>query len=73
VCSRHTTAQGGDLNRVFEVMSNAWADSTCESYSAGILVYHVFCDVQGIPEELRAPATQTNLTIVTSFIISLAG
>jgi hypothetical protein len=51
-------------------MSNAWADSTRESYSAGILVYHVYCDMKNVPEELRAPATQA---IITAFIVSLAG
>jgi hypothetical protein len=51
-------------------MSNAWADSTRESYSSGILVYHVYCDKKGVPEELRAPASQSN---ITSFIVSLAG
>jgi hypothetical protein len=51
-------------------MSSAWAESTHESYSSGILVYHVFCDVRGVPEELRAPASQSN---ITSFITSLAG
>jgi hypothetical protein len=51
-------------------MSNAWADSTRESYSSGILVYHVYCDLKGIPEEQRAPASQSN---ITSFVVSLAG
>jgi hypothetical protein len=51
-------------------MSNAWADSTRETYSAGILVYHVYCDVKGVPEVLRAPASQH---IITAFITSLAG
>ena len=59
-----------ELERVFNVMSNAWAESTRESYSSGILVYHVFCDARNIPEELRAPANQAT---VTSFIVSLAG
>ena len=59
-----------ELERVFNVMSNAWAESTRESYSSGILVYHVFCDVRNIPEESRAPANQTT---ITSFIVSLAG
>ena len=68
--SRHSGAQGGDINQVFDVMSNAWASSTRESYSAGILVYHVYCDVKSIPEELRAPTSQH---IITAFVASLAG
>ena len=59
-----------EVERVFNVMSNAWAESTREYYSSGILVYHVFCDARNIPEELRAPANQAT---VTSFIVSLAG
>ena len=70
VPSRHSTAQEDDVNKVFDVMSNAWASFTCESYNAGILVYHVYCDKKSIPEELRAP---TNQHIITAFITSLAG
>jgi hypothetical protein len=70
VASRHSTAQEDELCRVFDVMSNAWASSTRESYSAGLLVYHVYCDKKGIPEELRAPTSQH---IVTALVASLAG
>jgi len=70
VASRHSTAQQHELSRVFDVMSNAWASSTRESYSAGVLVYHVYCDKKGIPEELRAPTSQD---IITSLVASLAG
>ena len=70
VSSRHSVTQEGDINHVFEVMSNAWADSTRETYSAGILVYHVYCDMKGIPEDLRAPTSQH---LITAFITSLAG
>ena len=70
VRSRHNAVEGVDLEQIFNVMSNAWAESTRESYSSGILVYHVYCDMKGIPEELRAPASQSN---ITSFIVSLAG
>lgn len=51
-------------------MSNAWAESTRVSYSSGILVYHVYCDVKGIPEDLRAPTSQH---VITAFITTLAG
>jgi hypothetical protein len=70
VASRHSSAQGDELNHIFDVMSNAWASSTRESYSAGVLVYHVYCDKKGIPEELRAPTSQA---IITSLVASLAG
>ncbi|KAF8797483.1 hypothetical protein BYT27DRAFT_7018258, partial [Phlegmacium glaucopus] len=70
VHSRHSNAQQEDIDHIFDVMSNAWADSTRESYSAGILVYHVHCDKRAVPEESRAPTSQP---IITSFIASLAG
>ncbi|KAF8802917.1 hypothetical protein BYT27DRAFT_7073653, partial [Phlegmacium glaucopus] len=70
VCSRHNSAPEEDIDHVFNVMSNAWADSTRESYSAGILIYHVHCDKKDIPEEMRAPASQL---IISSFVASLAG
>ena len=72
VPSRHSRplTEEGELERIFNVMSNAWVESTRESYSSGILVYHVFCDTRGVPEELRAPVSQSN---ITSFIVSLAG
>ena len=70
VHSRHSTSQEADSDRIFSVMSNAWADSTHESYSAGILAYHVHCDKKAIPEELRAPTSQP---IITAFVASLAG
>ena len=66
--SRHILAEEGELEWVFIIISNA--ESTHETYSAGILVYHVFCDVKNIPEELHAPANQST---ITTFIVSLAG
>ena len=51
-------------------MANAWAPSTTQTYGAGLLVYHLFCDKFNIPEELRAPAS-TDLMV--SFVSTLAG
>ena len=70
VLSHHSSVPEDDLSHVFEVMLNAWADSTRETYSAGILVYHVYCNVRGLPEDQRAPASQH---VITSFVASLAG
>ena len=52
VLSHHSTTQEDNIDKIFDMMSNAWAASTRESYSAGILVYHVYCDSKSIPEEL---------------------
>lgn len=51
-------------------MSNAWAESTREAYSSGILAYHVFCDKRNIPESQRAPTSQP---LIAAFVASLAG
>lgn len=59
-----------DLQRVLTVMNASWAQGTKESYGAGLLVFHVFCDTRSIPELQRCPAD--NITILT-FIASCAG
>ena len=59
-----------DVSRIFEVTSNAWAESTHEAYSSGILAFHVHCDKRNIPEHLRAPISHP---LVASFVASLAG
>ena len=41
-----------DVSRIFEVTSNAWAESTHEAYSSGVLAFHVHCDKRSIPEHL---------------------
>ncbi|KAG2739728.1 hypothetical protein P692DRAFT_201729187, partial [Suillus brevipes Sb2] len=58
-----------DLQRVLTVMNTSWAQGTKESYGAGLLVCHVFCNTQSIPELQRCPAD--NITILT-FIASCA-
>lgn len=48
-------------------MNSSWAQGTRESYGAGLLVFHVFCDTRNIPEHERCPVdTLTMLTFVTS-------
>ena len=37
-------------------MLEGWAESTRTTYGTGLLVYHVFCNSQEIPEIDRAPA-----------------
>lgn len=59
-----------DIERIRDVLTCAWAESTRESYGSGLLVYHVFCDVKGIQEIDRAPASQD---ILTSFLCTIAG
>ncbi|KAG1845249.1 hypothetical protein C8R48DRAFT_817347, partial [Suillus tomentosus] len=44
-----------DLERVLTVMNSSWSQGTRESYGAGLLVFHVFCDARSIPEHERCP------------------
>ena len=53
-------------------MANAWADSTRESYSTGILMYHVFCDEKGISENLQAPTSQHIITAFVTLVLDQA-
>jgi hypothetical protein len=59
-----------DAQRIYDVIGHAWADSTKETYGSGLLVYHTFCDLKGISEESRAPASHE---IISIFISTLAG
>ena len=64
-----TSPSGTRPQAHFEVMLNAWAESTCKAYSSRILPYHVYCDKMNIPEEQHAPTSQP---IIASFIASMA-
>ena len=59
-----------DLERILVVMAASWAPGTRDTYGAGILVYHVFCDTRNISEIQRCPAS-TSLLLM--FISACAG
>ena len=59
-----------DIQRIYDVISHAWADSTKATYGSGLLTFHIFCDQKGVPEEDRAPA---NSILLAAFISTLAG
>ncbi|KAF8837036.1 hypothetical protein BDN67DRAFT_983525 [Paxillus ammoniavirescens] len=59
-----------DIQQIYNVILHAWADSTKESYSASVLIFHVFCDSKDVPESQRAPA---NSTLIAAFISTLTG
>jgi hypothetical protein len=56
--------------RVRAITLEGWAESTRATYSAGLLVYHIFYDSRGVPETDRALA---KAALVSSFISALAG
>lgn len=39
-------------------------------YGTGLLVFHIYCDLNQVPEQLRCP---TNQSLLTAFIFSYAG
>ncbi|KAG2742873.1 hypothetical protein P692DRAFT_20879941 [Suillus brevipes Sb2] len=58
------------LNRMLEVMGSAWAQSTKETYGAGLLVFHVYCDFNHIDEDKRCPVSSN---LLLQFLSSCAG
>ncbi|KAI6038090.1 hypothetical protein EDC04DRAFT_3025768 [Pisolithus marmoratus] len=58
------------LARVLQVMDQSWHDSTKAVYGAGLLVFHVFCDNNNIPDTACCPATAD---LIIAFIASCAG
>ncbi|KIK81215.1 hypothetical protein PAXRUDRAFT_37485, partial [Paxillus rubicundulus Ve08.2h10] len=64
------TLSQNNIQRIYDVISHAWAISTRETYGSGLLTFHIFCDGKGIPEAEHAPA---NPTIIAVFISMLAG
>ncbi|KAG2052184.1 hypothetical protein BDR06DRAFT_1057670 [Suillus hirtellus] len=64
------TIMDKDLERVLAVMNSSWSQGTRESYGAGLLVFHVFCDTWSIPEHERCPV---DMRTILTFIASCAG
>ena len=59
-----------DLDRLIIVINSSWQSATRETYGAGILVFHVFCDLRSIPEDQRCPADPL---LMLTFVSSCAG
>ncbi|KAJ6596160.1 hypothetical protein DFH09DRAFT_1024018 [Mycena vulgaris] len=59
-----------DLALILDVLAQAWAEGTAETYGSGLLSFHVYCDSKSVPELARAPAGPT---LVAGYISALAG
>lgn len=58
------------LDRVLQVINQSWHDSTKATYGAGLLIFHVFCDNNDIPDTARCPALAD---LILAFVASCAG
>jgi len=54
------------LDHILEVIGSSWVDSTKETYGAGLLVFHIYCDTHNIPEEQQCPVAPTLLLVFLS-------
>ncbi|KAI6010166.1 hypothetical protein EDC04DRAFT_2503206, partial [Pisolithus marmoratus] len=56
---QHTTSLPSLFTEVVDHITNmigaSWTDSTKELYSMGLLVFHIFCDLNNILDNLRCP------------------
>lgn len=59
-----------EFDRLIQVTNLSWAQGTRETYGAGLLVYHVYCDMRGIADDARCPAAPLTISM---FITSCAG
>jgi hypothetical protein len=57
------------LNRILDVISASWTEKTKETYGSGLLIFHVFCDLNNVPEDHRCPASSS---LIASFVASCA-
>ena len=58
------------LDRILQVINSAWAELTKTSYGVGLLVFHVYCDLQDVLEEQRCLVSPT---LLLAFLCSCAG
>ncbi|KIJ20697.1 hypothetical protein PAXINDRAFT_66021 [Paxillus involutus ATCC 200175] len=69
VSLNHTSAED-TLNHILQVIRASWADNTKAVYGTGLLVYHVYCDMNTILEPLRCP---TSASLLSAFLSCCAG
>ena len=65
-----TNLDDNDLTQIGEVLEEAYATNTKNTYGTGIFAFHEFCDFKGIEEKHRAPVDKN---VLVSFIATYAG
>ena len=59
-----------EIDCIVWVIGASWSESTTELYGTGLLTFHVYCDIHGIPEHHCAPVSSH---VFTAFLSSCAG
>ncbi|ESK86912.1 tyrosine recombinase [Moniliophthora roreri MCA 2997] len=59
-----------DLSWILLVITGAYVESTLQSYAAGLLNFHVFCDSRNTPEDQHGPASPG---LISLWISTIAG
>ncbi|EIW76487.1 hypothetical protein CONPUDRAFT_64336 [Coniophora puteana RWD-64-598 SS2] len=59
-----------EFERILDVYAGSWRESTKSVYGSGLLIYHLFCDREKVPEERRCPASAI---LLSKFITTCAG
>ena len=62
-------SSSAEQERVKDTMLHAWEEDMRVSYSAGLLMWHCFCDMKGMPKSERALTTQA---LLSTFVAHLA-
>ena len=57
------------LNHILDVISASWTEKTKETHSTGLLIFHVFCNLNNVSEDHHCPAPSS---LIVSFIASCA-
>jgi len=58
------------LNCILDVIAASWTEKTKETYRAGLLVFHVYCDLNLVPNSRHSPIAQPLLSV---FLTSCVG
>lgn len=59
-----------EFDRLIHVTNLSWGQGTRETYGAGLLIYHIYCDMRSIAEDARCPVLPLTMSM---FIASCAG
>ena len=63
------TLSDKDVDHIISIMNVSWSKGTRETYGAGLLVCHVFCNICQLPKAQCSPAASP---LILAFIASLA-